>query len=493
MSETDSPATADSEPEITEDVDDPLLEVESGVWPETCVYRDQWLTWKMEGGDGEKKGRKIPRAPHANEGWTDKYVNAHKEKNWTDFETAKLWAEKLPGHRIAYDIADREDHPEEDLLLIDYDDVRDPETGAIHATVREHITRAGSYASVSSSGTGIHIIGWLPEGFPDGISAIESPLDLQGEKDDETELSDVDDRFPNAEIEAYCTKRFIGLTGEHLTATPTDVGDVEEFVEELCEIYATVSSSSKSGGQPAQSRTEIRDIKQTTDFSDITDAIYHTSPSDIRLDSTVTNERHDSKDLDPSWANSESGTRLAQDSEGWVYRQGMHSLDALQVVALEEGIIHDVTDYPSGSEFFDALEKLRERGAHIPYLVSEDAADESVSAVEFGGPDVDSDEVVLALAGKLQFESTRRDYTCQCPGCETGLAVDGDHDTPCDMGAVDMEQIIEAYRDLLSALDREAQSRARLRSEVASWGPVHERVLEYLCDEGTVAPRGDNA
>ena len=69
------------------------------------------------------------------------------------------------------------------------------------------------------------------------------------------------------------------------------------------------------------------------------DAIQHTGPGDVWLRSTVTHERADgTASLDPAWAQSKSGTRLAQVGDGWVYRKGMHGLDALQVVALEERI-----------------------------------------------------------------------------------------------------------------------------------------------------------
>jgi hypothetical protein len=56
--------------------------------------------------------------------------------------------------------------------------------------------------------------------------------------------------------------------------------------------------------------------------------------------------------------------------DGWIWRaDGQFPLDALQVVALEEGIIFDEQDYPNGQAFWDAVEALRRRGAHIPEFV----------------------------------------------------------------------------------------------------------------------------
>lgn len=64
----------------------------------------------------------------------------------------------LPGHGLAFTIRDREEYPGEAYVLVDYDDARDPETGRLHPTVREHIERADSYAAVSTSGTGVHTL-----------------------------------------------------------------------------------------------------------------------------------------------------------------------------------------------------------------------------------------------------------------------------------------------------------------------------------------------
>jgi hypothetical protein len=52
--------------------------------------------------------------------------------------------------------------------------------------------------------------------------------------------------------------------------------------------------------------------------------------------------------------------------DGWIYRNGLIVLDALQIVALEEGIVTTTGEYPSGKDFWEAVEELRARGADIP-------------------------------------------------------------------------------------------------------------------------------
>jgi len=243
------------------------------------------------------------------------------------------------------------------IIFIDLDDVRDPETGALHKTAIELLESAGSYAQVSVSGTGIHI--FLEGKLPDNVSTIQQELEENA-------------AFPKAEIEVYDKDRLVAMTGDHVEDTPETVESNSNLVDEIVEEFHTEEEESvhdvEKPQKPAISRDEIRDVETTTHYKDVFDAVKLTDPSDIRLDSPVTEERSDAISRDPTWADSTSGTRLAELEDGWVYRAGMVGLDALQVVALEEGIIHDVSDYPSGEDFWDAVDELRRRGAHIPEL-----------------------------------------------------------------------------------------------------------------------------
>ncbi|WP_101294165.1 hypothetical protein [Halegenticoccus soli] len=352
------------------------VEIEPGVYPADLKEVKRWLTWKPT-----DDGRKVPRAPYANPGRPDLFVSAQDPELWTDFETAERWADHLPDHGVAFNIPDRKEYPEDPFVLIDYDDARDPETGAVHPVVREHLERASSYADVSTSGTGIHI--FARGRLPDGVKAINAALPKV-------------DGFPDAEIEVYDSGRYSAMTGDHLTDTPRETTDCQAFIEDLAEEYATVAEGTPDEltREPERSREEIADVEITTDLKDVFDAIQHIGPRDIRLRSTVTHKRADgSKSLDPSWASSKSGTRLAQVGDGWVYRKGMRGLDALQVVALEERIISDVNDYPSGEAFWEAVDALRARGAHIPEFEPGEEAPEPVAVLP------DSDRAKAAASG----------------------------------------------------------------------------------------------
>jgi len=332
----------------------PSPPTEGGVYPADRKDSPRWLTWKQA-----DDGRKIPRAPYHNPNNHDQYVSAQDPTIWTNFENAVDWAEKLPHHQLAHVIPNRDDY-DTDLVLVDYDNARDPETGEIHPTVHDHLKAADSYADISPSGTGVHIL--CRGELPDDVKTIADELPAH-------------DAFPEAEIEVYDSARYLSTTGNHISGTPDETRPAQEFIDTLVDEYATVSDAVPDAAvsEPSKSRADLEDLDTTSDMEDIFDAIKQVRPRDIRLDSPVTEERSDgSKSRNPTWANSETGTRLAQLDEGWVYRDGLIGLDALQVVALEEGLITNETDYPKGDTFWDAVDALRHRGAHIPEYEPED-------------------------------------------------------------------------------------------------------------------------
>ena len=331
---------------------------ETSVYPDELLNVDQWLNWASD------QDRKIPRAP-----WRsgDKFVSAQDSANWTDFETARDYAEMLPRFGVAFNIAGEGEGWR--CTFIDLDDVRDPETESLHPTARRLVEQAESYTQVSTSGTGLHI--FVDARLPDGVEAVED------------EIPEHED-FPEAEIEVYDKARYAAMPGHHLVGTPKSLGERQAFVDELAEEYVSHAEGTpeEMRSEPELSKEEVEQVETTSDISEVFDAIQHVTPSDIRLRSEVTHERSGrEKDLDPAWTTSKSGTRLGQIGDGWVYRKGMVGLDALQVVALEEGIVRDVGQYPTGEEFWKAVDALRERGAHIPEYDSPDESAKPVAAI----------------------------------------------------------------------------------------------------------------
>lgn len=118
---------------------------------------------------------------------------------------------------------------------------------------------------------------------------------------------------------------------------------------------------------PVKDRREIAELDTTTHLQDFVDAIKHTRPSDIDLQSQVIDTTDDVAVIrDPAWTPEGCDTRLLEFDTGWVYTEGPIQLDALQVVALEEEIITSPDDYPTQTDFHRAMKALRARGAGIP-------------------------------------------------------------------------------------------------------------------------------
>ena len=348
--------------------DNSLPEVEIRL-PEMMLNRDQWLLWKAE------DGRKIPRAPWQTDGELQ-YVDATNPENWVPFEQAKEWAEKLPQRcELAFSLT-----PDDSIVFLDIDDVVGD--GGITAPAQSLVNAADSYTALSTSGSGLHV--FLKGTLPSDIKSIRGELEDEGD----------------GSIEVYDRNRFVAITGFHISNTQAEITPTDGFIENLRSDYAEVSAQTPDSAlsEPVLSRDEIQETETTSNIQDIFDAISHTRPSDIRLRSKRTNKRGDgTRSYDPSWVKSESGTRLGELDDIWIYRDGMIALNALQVVALEEGIISDEQDYPEGTQFWDAVEALRERGAAIPHYEPETSPIERTKKASAGSASPDESEVAQII------------------------------------------------------------------------------------------------
>ena len=323
----------------------------AGGFPEQMKSSDQWLLWKST-----DDGRKIPRAPWKT-GDPLQYVDAMDPSNWVSFDEAQHWQSKLPQNfELAYALTRNDE-----IVFLDLDDVM--VNGEPSPSAQTIIEEANSYTAVSTSGTGLHI--FINGSLDEDIKSLTGPI---GEGSDQS-------------LEVYERNRFVAVTGDHVEGTPTEITPGDPFLSKLEKEYASVSvgKPDQTISEPKRTRDELSEIETTNDIQDVFDAISQTRPSDIRMRSTQTREHSDGTySYDPSWVHSESGTRLGVLDDVWIYRKGMIALDALQLVALEERIITDEREYPEGSEFWKAVDALRDRGAHIPKF---EPSDEPVSEI----------------------------------------------------------------------------------------------------------------
>jgi hypothetical protein len=139
---------------------------------------------------------------------------------WTGVEMTLNAVETADADGVGFVFTD--DDP---IVGVDLDDCRDPESGTIEEWARDVISWLDSYAEVSPSGTGLHVIaeGELPEG-----------------------------RSGEDNVEMYETIRFFTVTGEQLDATPRQVKPRVDAIRGVHADYGQEESPVEDEGEPIE-------------------------------------------------------------------------------------------------------------------------------------------------------------------------------------------------------------------------------------------------
>jgi putative DNA primase/helicase len=114
--------------------------------PEELRQRHQWVVWKLEERDG--KPTKVPYIA----GGSGK-ASSTDSLTWRSFEEAVQALETCRYNGIGFVFSSGDP-----FAGVDLDDCRDPETGELEEWAAKIVEAFGSYAEVSQSGTGVHII-----------------------------------------------------------------------------------------------------------------------------------------------------------------------------------------------------------------------------------------------------------------------------------------------------------------------------------------------
>jgi putative DNA primase/helicase len=181
--------------------------------PEDLKDLRRWPVWRLEERDG--KLTKVPYSP-----LTGRKASSTDPDTWGSyFEAIKAYTEG------GYDGVGFVFSPEDGISGIDLDDCRDPETGELEPWAADIVRDIGSYAEVSPSGRGVHIIarGELPPG---------------GRR--------------KGKVEMYDRGRFFTMTGRRLADTPATVNERQH---ELVRLHRRLF------GEPATS--EAADARRT--------------------------------------------------------------------------------------------------------------------------------------------------------------------------------------------------------------------------------------
>lgn len=118
--------------------------------------RRQWIVWRYEPPD--KPGEKWKKIPYIAYG--SRKASTTDPTTWRDFGPCLVYAEHHNYDGIGYVFS-----ADDPYVAIDLDHCRDPKTGAIAEWAREILNEFPTYAELSVSGEGVHIIakGLLPE------------------------------------------------------------------------------------------------------------------------------------------------------------------------------------------------------------------------------------------------------------------------------------------------------------------------------------------
>ena len=172
--------------------------------PEYLRGLDQWVCWEQklhENKDGSKRWTKVPVAVDGSG-----FASSTDPETWGTFTEAVGQynaTESVVG--IGLVIGDEYD----DIIGVDIDDCREPETGELDSAIHEVLDGVDSYAEVSPSGTGIRL-------FLRGVSSAPGhcEAELPGE----------------AHIEKYVTGRYLTVTGHQLVGQPDAVENDESAI-----------------------------------------------------------------------------------------------------------------------------------------------------------------------------------------------------------------------------------------------------------------------
>ena len=319
--------------------DDNKLFADSGD-PESLVSDelkdyDQWLCWEeVEDGD---RSRKLPRVPDGS--WDPASTND--PSTWGTFEEAHDACESREGVGVGFVLT--KDDP---YLVVDFDGVRDPETGEVEDWVMSAVDRFDSFTEISPSGTGLHV--WLKD--------VAKPEWWSNTK----------------EIDVYDSGQYITVTGDHAEDTPlscTEPSRFEDWLEgkqELTDLVQAVQESPDSDSTPDKDSVETEHDGVDIDVYDVL------SRASYSEEERVSHPYHGSK--------TGSNFQVFEGGETWHCYRHETTGNALHLIGVEKGVI-DCGDWEHGGltdrEWARIFDAGREAGYDLPEPPEDDASQDS--------------------------------------------------------------------------------------------------------------------
>ena len=345
-----------------------------GVWPDGVWKRTQWMC----------RREKMPWAPWSDEndpapcskhgvpsdececdarwkwGWTEHYRDGETARD------AAMWASRVDGICFLQQVDDP-------FIFIDGDDVRDPDTGAVHPGFKAILVQLGeTYTDISTSGTGVHAMyrGDTPDGVTEPVLTVDD--EPWGGNDD----------LP--EIEIYATKHVCVTTGRHVPGSPTEVRELDgETLTAVLDAAGELPDPNAGTGRdtgPALSfdddgsdSVETPDV--TTDVQDVYDALDDLDAREVAAETIVDEwtSGGDVRSFLPTWGSSnDGGTANVVGPDAWrdTGRLGGRG-GPVAMAAISLKIVKPRNAEPgcvSGREWSRCVDHLRDLGFAIPEL-----------------------------------------------------------------------------------------------------------------------------
>ena len=200
--------------------------------PAAVAGRVQWLVWRFEPGETpEKKPRKMPYYPDGGRRFSAQGSDEDRARLGT-FVQALAVARQGDFDGIGFAFL-----PGDGLIGIDLDGMIDPDTGEVSERMQTIVDSCASYAELSPSGLGVHVICALPPELEQAWVAAGRRLAFKSNR---------------IGVEVFSGRQFFTWTGRALPSSPPAVAPISEAV--LRRLYATVEGArASSSAVPATS------------------------------------------------------------------------------------------------------------------------------------------------------------------------------------------------------------------------------------------------
>lgn len=192
--------------------------------PAALRERAQWLVWKFEQHDGEKKPRKVPYYVDGGRRVGTQGSDADRGRLVT-FEAAVAVSSRYSGLGFAF-------LPDDGLIGIDLDNVIDPDTGEIQDRAAGIIRACASFTEYSPSGKGVHI-------YCHGTTKSHKSNEIG--------------------VEVFCGRQFFTVTGRQYPDTVDEVTPIGEAV--LDRLHQVIDAARARPSPPRSTSTERQPAK----------------------------------------------------------------------------------------------------------------------------------------------------------------------------------------------------------------------------------------